>query len=98
MMPPSRLSPGPGLAGSRASGAGSATVSSAAEATAIAAAYPALLTASGAKLTYTATVADDRVFPLPNDFAGKVWEFEVQSAFEVLSVGIAQSPQELASG
>ena len=36
--------------------------------------------------------------PLPNDFAGKVWEFEVQSAFEVLSVGIAQSPQELASG
>ena len=74
------------------------TVSSAAEATAIAAAYPALLTASGAKLTYTATVADDRVFPLPNDFAGKVWEFEVQSSFEVLSVGIAQSPQELASG
>jgi hypothetical protein len=75
-----------------------ATLRSSAEATAVAAEYPGVVTASGNKATYSVSVTDDRVFALPNGFDAKVWEYELQAANEVLSSGIAQYVQEFSNG
>lgn len=74
-----------------------ATMNTSQEATNVVAVRP-VLSANGAKLTYSVSVSNKLPFRLPDGFSSNEWEFEVSGYNEITSAGFAESMVELAHG